>query len=342
MKKVLLIAILLISISSNLYASHFRYGHISWTRQPGTRTVTFTVTTAWRAAAPELTNLNFGDGSVNGYILGTQIGSGPDYVVLQYTITHIYANDGPFTAYFNDCCRILDLGLGSSVYYNVATTVCLTGNNGGSPINLSPQILKLPILSNAQLQLNAIDSDGSSVTFSQATIAGAGYTYSPPIVGGNALSVSSTGVVSWNTSGATVGQLYVLRVKFSDGCAESEADYIVEIVGGTCTACTDKVLADFTDNDRFCATQYLCNNLIVKSNQPDPKGNLIRGDLANVAYRGLIGESYNTIAKDFPCPFTDLQINDYHILIILMVALLLIDVILQISIPPIQFHGLWF
>jgi RHS repeat-associated protein len=313
MKKIIPQILLCLLINFVANATHFRYGHISWTRQPGTRIVTFTVTCAWNpnSSAPETTNLNFGDGILNGDNSGTVIGSGPDYVIRQYTATHTYSNDGPFTAYFERGDRIDGLqGGASEARFKVSSTICLTGNNNGSPVNLSPQILKLPRLNNAQLQLNALDSDGTTVTFSQTTIAGAGYSYVAPNYGGNTLTVSSTGQVNWNTLTIPIGYLYVLRVKFSDGCAESEADYIVEIVGGTCTACTDKVLADFTDNDRFCATQYLCNNLIVKANQPDPKGKIIRGDLANITYRGLIGESYNTTAKDFPCPFIDLQIND--------------------------------
>lgn len=315
MRKILFISFFLLSVTQ-LYATHFRYGHISWTRQAGTRTVTFTVDMTW----DEHWGTTFGTytfytgdgGSLTEVVDANDIiFSGPDYYHARFSKTYTYSSDGPFIAYFEGCCRISELqGNAADEYFKVSTIVCLTNNNLGSPVNFSPQILKLPVTSNAQLQLNALDSDGSAITFSQATINGAGYSYTPPTVGGNILNVSSSGLVTWNTSAATVGQLYVLRVKFSDGCAESESDYLVEIVGGTCTACTDKVLADFTDNDRFCATQFLCNQLIVKANQPNPKGEIIRGDLANVTYRALIGESINTTAKSFDCPFVDLQIND--------------------------------
>lgn len=40
--------------------SYFRFGHISWTRTPGTNTVEFTVTTAWRVSP--FVRLNWGDG----------------------------------------------------------------------------------------------------------------------------------------------------------------------------------------------------------------------------------------------------------------------------------------
>src|SRR5687767_7751298 len=55
-------------------ASHYRYGNISWARASGSRTVTYTVTQAWRRSFPTWagagvgTNINtgvllFGDGA---------------------------------------------------------------------------------------------------------------------------------------------------------------------------------------------------------------------------------------------------------------------------------------
>lgn len=44
-------------------ASHYRFGHISWTRADGTNDVTFTVTTAWRSDFVDGVNLTFGDGT---------------------------------------------------------------------------------------------------------------------------------------------------------------------------------------------------------------------------------------------------------------------------------------
>jgi hypothetical protein len=91
-------------------ASHFRYGHITWTRTPGTRTVTFTITTAWRYDATESFDFNFGDGSslVTGQ-LGTEILYVPnDYRVFQLQLTHticyrcsIYSVFQLLLSYFN-------------------------------------------------------------------------------------------------------------------------------------------------------------------------------------------------------------------------------------------------
>ena len=75
---------------------------------------------------------------------------------------------------------------------------------------------------------------------------------------------------------------------------------------------TGQTVANFTITgiDGYCAAQYLCNNNILIAAQPSPVANLTRGDLANITYRGLVGESNNTNAINFPCPFIDLQIND--------------------------------
>ena len=209
-------------------ASHFRYGHITWTRTPGTRTVTFTVTTAWRYDFTETINLDFGDGTTSGSAVGTEILYVPnDYRVYQTQITHTYATDGPFTASFYSCCRISTLQNGADDNFWVSSVVCLSNNNLGSPTYTSPVIIEMNSGGNNQFQLVTSEPDGTPITYSTSAIQGLSYL---PTIGSNVASVSSAGVISWNTTGSSIGQLYQMKVVMSDGCAKSEIDFIIKIV----------------------------------------------------------------------------------------------------------------
>lgn len=209
-------------------ASHFRYGHITWTRIPGTRDVTFTVTTAWRHDFTENVALTFGDGTSSGSVLGTEILSVPnDYRVYQQQVTHTYATDGPFTVSFGNCCRISTLQNGADQDYLVSTIVCLNNNNMGSPVSTSPVVIEMIPGVTSQYQLNTSEPDGSPITYSTTAILGTSYI---PSIGSNIATVNSTGLITWNTTGAVSGQLYQMKIKLSDGCSASETDFIIKII----------------------------------------------------------------------------------------------------------------
>jgi len=222
--------ILFLFLSSSVsYASHFRYGHISWTRNPGTRTVNFTITTAWRYDASELIDFDYGDGNIEAYQLGTEILYVPnEYRVYQLQLTHTYNTDEPFTAFFSSCCRISNLQNGADSDFDVSTIVCLANNNLGSPKYSStlPVIFEVNPTGNNQFQLVTSEPDGSPITYSTTAIRGSNYI---PTIGTNVASVSPTGLVSWNTTGTTSGQLYQMKVIMSDGCSKSEIDFIIKI-----------------------------------------------------------------------------------------------------------------
>ena len=209
-------------------ASHFRYGHITWTRTPGTRTVTFTITTAWKYDYVDPIDLDFGDGTALNGVSGTEIVYIPnDYRVFQAQVTHTYATDGPFTVSFNSCCRISTLQNGADNYFTVSSIVCLSNNNLGSPAYTSPVIIEMNSTGNNQFQLVTSEPDGSPITYSTTAIQSNNYI---PTIGTNVASVSQTGLISWNTTGTTIGQLYQMKVTMSDGCAKSEIDFIIKIV----------------------------------------------------------------------------------------------------------------
>ena len=228
-KIIITLVLLGLCLPNSVYADHFRNGHISWTRIPGTRTVTFTITTAWREDARESFTFGFGDGYYEYEKLGTEIQNVQgNYKAFQLFLTHTYANDNPFIASFSSCCRIANIENGANSNFLVSTVVCLANNNVGSPYCVSPLVIEMNVDEINNYQLATFDPDGTPITYSLFAIQRQGANFIPTI-GNNIASVSSSGVISWNTTGATVGQLYQMKVSMSDGCAKSEIDFIIKI-----------------------------------------------------------------------------------------------------------------
>ena len=208
---------LLLVISFSLEASHFRYGTISWQRDLSYVSAThkkiiFTVNSTWRWTFPWLSGaspvvgstissgLTFnvtGLGSVPFTVtpapmnlLVTSINSADDYAHTQFIYTAILPNTGfPYTAYFENCCRLSTLSNNADLAFRVETKV--TANNTKSPIATLPPIIYLPTnTAAATYPITSIAFDNLSNTYRLATpteMGGAGLTQAPglSIVGNN-------------------------------------------------------------------------------------------------------------------------------------------------------------
>lgn len=232
--RLVLTAILLFVVAPQAIASHFRYGHISWSRPSTTsQDVTFTITTGWRTSFGGISyDLLFGDGdSVTAFssdMVQTFEDVANDYRIFVYTVTHTYAGTGPFTPYFDDCCRISAVGGGD---YKVSGLVDLSDGSLGSPVSGAPVIVPMTQGAPNSIQLSAGDPDSDQLEFSLDTIAGAGKPWSAP----SGLTISTSGILDWTTTGTSVGDLYVVRVLIDEvgkGSA-SEIDFFIEIIDGT-------------------------------------------------------------------------------------------------------------
>ena len=228
------LALLLVFGFSDTYASHFRYGNISWTTV-STKRAEFTVTTAWRSTFVGSTRLFFGDGgSVTFSLSGATIATGPGFKVQQFVVQHTYATNGPFLSFFSSCCRIGGI-VNASGGFKVSSTVNFNNGNLSSPITSVPIILQMVQGGLNQVQLVAIDLQGDILSWSLSTIAGHGGTYSIPTAGIYTMTISSGGLLSWNTTSTVVGQFWTVRlvVREDRGSAKTEVDFFVQIVGGS-------------------------------------------------------------------------------------------------------------
>jgi MYXO-CTERM domain-containing protein len=233
------------------HASHFRYGAVAWTVPnpvSAPRAVTFTVTIGVTTPLSTLP-FTFGDGTT-ATMTGVSIGTGTDaagslYNVYQYTTSHTYLTDGPFTAFHSSSARIAGLVNGNGGTYRIQAVVAL----GGSPVNTSgpaagsPTIIMLQAGGTRSFTWPVLDPDGDSFScrFGTTTESAlpAGQTV-PAVPAGGAvptLTATATGcTMTWDLMSAVAGQQYVIHVEFESTHnavkSSSDIDTIVQITTG--------------------------------------------------------------------------------------------------------------
>jgi len=144
-------------------------------------------------------------------------------------ITHTYTSDGPFVASISSCCRITNLS-NPNENYTVQTPVRFNINNS-SPVSGLPPIVNAPVdTPNFTFEVPAVDAEGDALTYRLATANESGILQ--PIAG---LTVSSNGVVSWNTTGKALGSLWTTQIVIEERrngqlIGSSAVDFILKIV----------------------------------------------------------------------------------------------------------------
>lgn len=228
-----------------MYASHFRYGSISWINSSG-NTVVFKISEAWRGDAfgafpsvGQVINIggdgifNYGDGTTGQIILTvTSVNLSENWFYGEATLTKTYAAPGTYTAFSATCCRIGGLQNNSGGNFRIQSTVNV-GSGNSSPVSSIVPIVDVPANNAAAaFTIPASDPNGSTLSFALSTSVEAGNPFAQPL----GLSVNgATGQVTFNTVGTVVGQLYTTQVKISDGVAIVPVDFIIRISGTTGT-----------------------------------------------------------------------------------------------------------
>ncbi len=232
----LLVLVFFLGLAAEAMASHFRYGHITWTRDSGTsKTVTFRIQTAWRVLfGGGDTRLFFGDGNSqtgsDAFVGSFTDLAGATYVVHERYVTHTYATLGTFEATNSTCCRIGGLGNPSSSWA-IRTTVDLS-----DPNQLSSSVGSVtPLLQMAQgvnsIPIGVADPDGA-VTCRMATSGESGISSVASTTSGT-LSVSPSCVLNWDASTAPDKKKYAVQVMLLEGTNKTALDFLIEINAAT-------------------------------------------------------------------------------------------------------------
>lgn len=239
----LLVAMLL---GATLHASHFRYGNLSWRRASGATnplTAEITLTEAWRASSGGLGDIryDFGDGSGDFDSLGATLVAqltdlaGESYEVWTKTITHTYPSNGVYTVDGQSCCRISSLVNAGSDSMRLTMIIDLQASNSGAPVTTSSVILQMLNNATNSIALPIADPDGDQFSVRLATSAES-QVGAAPAIGNNALSVTSQGVLQWDTTGGASGDKYAAQVIIEEnhggsGGGRVPLDFIIELVG---------------------------------------------------------------------------------------------------------------
>lgn len=225
------------------HASHFRGASITWKRVGGatSRTVEVTVTESWRSGLIGNNTYNWGDGTGSFSTSGaTTIATGTnatgDFTIVRRIIQHTYGGDGPYTISASSGARIGTLTNSANSNWSLAAVVDLRNGNQGSPVISTPIVVQMIRGVTNSVQLSYSDVDGDPVRFRMATTTESSITSTPA-----GLTVSNTGLLSWNTTGTSVGQLYAVQVLAFDnhpltattaGGTRVFFDFIIQIIEG--------------------------------------------------------------------------------------------------------------
>jgi len=243
-----LLAVLMTGFMSKADASHYRYGTLSWKPTGNVKEVEFSGSQVWRnhtvgggvgSRSNTVGRLYFGDGTfTNMYILITSANASENWYggnivnSASQPITHTYTGNGPYKVYWNSCCRV-----GGLRNYNgnmrMETIVNLTTGNS-SPVSTTPAIVNVTVGDPAYtFNVPALDSDGDTLRFRLANgevIRGSGSFNHP-----SGLSIDSSGTITWNTTGLTVGHMYDTAVTIEDmngttSKSKISVDFLLKIV----------------------------------------------------------------------------------------------------------------
>lgn len=252
-------------LSDEAEATHYRYGTLSWAPTENPNEVCFSGAQAWRASA-------FGSPAVGSIVTGESVIYTGDGNFVQHSmkvvsynaindwmfvdlvasdgspcIAHTYAtpNDAgtPWEATWNSCCRISSISSGNYHVNNpdqselLRTYVDLASSNSSPKTNLPP-INSCPFPAVCTIPVPFVDPDGDTLSFRMSTVSEAGDPgYTPPGApdAPNAATIdANTGVITWDTTGAThdvsYHTLYSIQVMLEDATTQTPLDFFIELI----------------------------------------------------------------------------------------------------------------
>ena len=213
----LVFVLLAAAAGTSAHASHLRGTSLTWTPTGTPGQVTFTLQYSQRTSAGGCSTspcsvgskinvaIYFGDGG-SGTVSATvtSVNTAQDWFSATGTVTHTYAGNGPYTAYYSNCCRVSTLVSGHDQTINMQTTVSPNSGNH-APVVSMPAIISVPLQATTGFVLSASDLDRDPLSFRLSTGAEMySLTFSCAAQQPPGLTVAaSTGQVTWDTTKIT-------------------------------------------------------------------------------------------------------------------------------------------
>lgn len=199
-------------------ASHLRSTQLNWTTVSG-RTAEFHSTVGLRRSyfgSPVVGSviapigIAFGDGiSASPAHRVILVDAANDWILAEATFTHTYPGNGPYTAYADICCRLSrPQHINNSDGNNRAQTIVNFATTSANPVSSISPIVDCPRSAVCSFTVPAFDPDDQELRYRLATGAeatgGSFVQPGPPYATNPATINPTTGVYSWNTTGATL------------------------------------------------------------------------------------------------------------------------------------------
>lgn len=279
-----------------LEASHFRFGHVSWQRAAGNTNslvVEITVVEAWRKATSGPGSIFYtisNDGTTFDTVGAPVIGTltdivGDDYEIYSRTLTHTFPSNGVYTVTSSTTFREGEL---VNAPVTLQLTLDLRASNTGAPLIINPVVLQLPVNTTNSIQIPLLDPDGDPFTVRFATSAESGIG-NLPTVGGNQMTITTGGVLIWDTTGGTAGQQFAVQLAIEENhpgfttTGRVPLEFIVELLDvatnqpPTCSGPTGNLVAQVGTpfSVTFLATDPEGRPLVVNGQQLPPEAVLV-------------------------------------------------------------------
>ena len=301
-------------------ANHFRYGNIGWEPVQGkTNTIKFTYKSAWRAS---YANRSVGQlVSLGGFYFGgttnlgtstaliatvTSVNTLDDLMYCEWTKTVTYTSAGDFNAFYRSCCRISTLKNNGSKGFRQGTIVNVGSGNRPPSTNVPPIINMTTNLKTAKIQIPGYDPDGDTIKYRLATSLEASGTSSGFVQPTN-LSISNTGVLSFNTTGLAVGSLYNTSIVLADKSTIIMVDLIIRIVGNSSPPKFDySVTPANSYNIRVTPLQNV--NFLIRASDED-SSQTFGGDVKIQAIGAPVGATFSPTLPTKPGHVTQTTFN---------------------------------
>jgi hypothetical protein len=237
--RTILFSLMLLCCTSQTFASHFRYGNVSWRRiseTPTTITIGVTVNISWRAnpsnATFQIENGTLSGGGTSFTIVPTNTTDPVGGWINSNGYTEITLNKsiGITTLRYRGSAKLSTSMNNPNGFWNVFTTIN-TSATGNAPISAMPAVINMPVgVPNALYNMSASDPDpGTVLTYRFATALEDNASLPP------GLSIdANTGQLAFNTVGKIVGQLYNVLVVVTDNDGNSTLiDFLINIIQGS-------------------------------------------------------------------------------------------------------------
>lgn len=151
---------------------------------------------------------------VNDWLYATALDPG-SLPAIDTTIAKTYSDTTPRIAFIQDCCRVSNDPGGIQHInnpdgnYRIETRVT-PGSGNRPPVSTMPPVVLCPRNALCSFQVPATDPDGDPITYrlstsTEASGSSTGFIQPGPPQAPNAAAISSSGLYTWNSTGATVG-----------------------------------------------------------------------------------------------------------------------------------------